>query len=202
MDGMGDGSPKVVAFPRLGPAREGEVPRPLAPVPAPSPTSEAEEQQEPIEAPQPRSSMAEAQVARMSFAIEGLRHQAERLAEQARSDALEIGFQVARRILERELTTSPEPLFQLVRSAVRRVGDARTVTVRLNPDDLKRIQAAGGGTAGELSLAQLQLVADPTLKPGDCFVESELGSVDGRLDTRLKELRRGLDVQTDEEDVG
>ena len=36
------------------------------------------------------------------FALEALRAQGERLAEQARSDALELGILVARRILERE----------------------------------------------------------------------------------------------------
>lgn len=60
---------------------------------------------------------------RVAHAVEVLKLQAERLAEQARADALEIGFRVARRILEAELSSSPEPFFALVRSALKRAGD-------------------------------------------------------------------------------
>jgi flagellar biosynthesis/type III secretory pathway protein FliH len=35
-------------------------------------------------------------------------------------------------------------------------------------------------------------VAEPSLGRGDCLVEGEVGSVDGRIATRLEELRRAL----------
>src|SRR6185369_15742672 len=71
--------------------------------------------------------------ARLGAAVEMLRTTSERLAAEARSDALEVGFLIARRILETELATSPEPLVALVRSTIRRLGEARKMTVRLSP---------------------------------------------------------------------
>jgi flagellar assembly protein FliH len=195
---------QVLAFPRIAPDRPPPnltvAPRadnpaqsaPLAPEARPDAAATSRD---------PASSVAQAQLARVSFAVAGLRAQAERLAEQARADAIEIGFQVARRILERELTTSPETLFSLVRSAIRRVGEARTVTIRLAPADLEQLEAAGGGERVGPASAKIELVADPTLSVGDCLVESELGMVDGRLETRLQELRRGIDAPQ-QEDVG
>lgn len=127
---------------------------------------------------------------RLVSAIQNLRLQSERFAEQARSDALELGFQVARRILEAELTTSPQPLFALIRSAVQRLGDSRRVVLHLSPGDLARVEEAGGkGTLG-LAVAQIDLVADAALQPGDCLIDGDIGSVDGRITTRLDELRR------------
>lgn len=138
----------------------------------------------------------------LGSALDSLRMQSERLAEQARSDALEVGFQVARRILEMEISASPAALFSLIRAALKRVGDSRKVTVRLSPPDHARVEAAGGTGAGAfLSVAQIQLVVDATLEPGDCLVETDFGTVDGRLSTRLTELRRAVDQEL-AEDVG
>lgn len=149
------------------------VPQP-APLPPPPPT--------PAPAPASLSPMVEAAIAR-------LRLQGERLAEQARSDALEVGLMVARRILERELSTSVESLFAVIKSAIRKAGEARVTVVRLNPGDLKRLQAA---PEGALTLGRVDLVADEQLRPGDVMVDADQQVIDGRLSTRLVEAARAL----------
>jgi flagellar biosynthesis/type III secretory pathway protein FliH len=128
----------------------------------------------------------------VAHAIEVLRLQAERLAEQARSDALELGFQVARRVLEAELSTSPEAFFALVRSALKRAGDSRRIVVRVHPEDARRVQPALQQGGLGVAVAGVEVQADPTLAPGDCVVDTDFGKVDGRLSTRLDELRRAV----------
>lgn len=129
---------------------------------------------------------------RIAMAIENMRLMAERLAEQARSDALEVAFQIARRILEMELSTSSEPLFALVRSAVRRAGESRSVAIRLSPADAAAIEGAGARALADVTVAQVKLVPDASLQRGDCVVEADFGTVDGRLGTRFGELRRAV----------
>ena len=129
----------------------------------------------------------------LTRAMDALRMQGERLAADARSDALEIGFQVARRILEMEITAGPEPLFALIRSALKKAGEVRSVRVRLHPEDLLRVEAAGGPTRlTNFTILSVDLVPDDTLGHGDCVVETDFGSVDGRLNSRLDELKRGV----------
>jgi flagellar assembly protein FliH len=127
---------------------------------------------------------------KVAHGLEVLRLQGERLAEAVRSDALEIGFLVARRILDTELTTSPDALFALVRGALRKAGDVRHVTLRVHPDDLKLVQ--GEVASGEVGVtaAQIDVAADGSLEPGDCVVDTDFGTVDGRLRTRFEELYR------------
>ena len=132
-------------------------------------------------------------------ALETLKLRGERLAEQARADALEIGFLVARRILEMEMSVSPQPLFALIRSAVRRAGETRKVTVRLCPGDLAKVQGEGKEAVTSLSLAPVELVPDSELSPGDCLVDADLGTVDGRLSTRLAELARAVEESLEED---
>jgi len=133
---------------------------------------------------------------RLGSAVEMLRTTSERLAAEARSDALEVGFLVAKRILETELTTSPEPLVALVRSTIRRLGEARKMVVRLSQADAEAVNAIlaarGPSAVSTVATAQIEIVADGSLERGDCMVESDVGSVDGRIATRLEELRRAL----------
>ena len=133
---------------------------------------------------------------RLGSAVEALRTTSERLAAEARSDALEVGFLIARRILETELATSPEPLVSLVRSTIRRLGEARKVVVRLSQGDAEAVNATlaarGPSAVSSVATAQIEVVVDASLERGDCIVESDVGSVDGRIATRLEELRRAL----------
>ena len=132
---------------------------------------------------------------KVAAALETLRAQADHLAEQARSDAIEIGFQVARKVLEAELRQSPEALFALVRSAVRRAGESRRIVVRLTPEDAALLEADAGRAALDgITSARVEFVHDPGLQRGDCMVDADFGQVDGRLATRLTEIRRAVDA--------
>ena len=132
---------------------------------------------------------------KVAGALETLRAHSDRLAEQARSDAIEIGFHVARKILETELRQNPEALFALVRAALRRAGESRRIAVRVAPEDAPLLQSEAGRAALDgLTSARIELVSDPGLQRGDCMVDTDFGQVDGRLGTRLAELRRAVDA--------
>ncbi len=127
---------------------------------------------------------------RVAVAVESLRHASQHLAEQARQDALEVGLLVARRILEHEIQTDPRHLMAIIRDTLQRLGETREVTVRLSPEDLERLGKLEGEARG--GIAQVKLEADPTLSLGDCCVESDMGSVDNRLQDRIAEAGRLL----------
>jgi flagellar assembly protein FliH len=135
---------------------------------------------------------------RTSAAIDVLRATTERLAAEVRTDALEIGFLVARRILEMELSTSPEPMVNLVRTAVRRLGDSRKIAIHLSPSDAQAISTAieerGPQAIAPVSISKVEIVPDGSLGRGDCLVEGDLVTVDGRIDARIEELRKVLDA--------
>ena len=140
---------------------------------------------------------------RTSAAVDLLRATAERLAAEARTDALEIGFLVARRILEMELSASAEPLVNLVRSAVRRLGESRRIAIHLSSDDAQAmnaiIESRGPQAVAQAAISRVEIVADPSLERGDCLVEGDLVTVDGRINARIEELRRVLETSTAED---
>lgn len=144
--------------------------------------------------PQPVTAMSTESSERLVQAISELRRTSERLGAEIGSTALEIGYLLARRIIEAELKSDPELPLSLIRSAIRRLGECQKVTVRLCPADRDTIAALAGegdATLG-LPLTSIELIPDTNLSPGDAIVESDTGMVDGRLGTRLEELRRVL----------
>jgi flagellar assembly protein FliH len=44
-----------------------------------------------------------------------------------------------------------------------------------------------------IGAARVEIQADAALQPGDCVVDTDFGQIDGRLETRLGELRRALE---------
>ena len=133
-------------------------------------------------------------MSRMDAAVDRLRMLSDRLAADMRNDALEVAMMLARKIVEGELTTNVDRMMSTVRSAVRRLGESRRITVRLSPEDAELLSKGNQPSSelGGLSAAKVEVVADAALGRGDCLVEGDLGSVDARLDTRFAELRRAI----------
>jgi flagellar biosynthesis/type III secretory pathway protein FliH len=141
--------------------------------------------------------------------------------------ALELALMVARKIIDAELVADPGAARRMIKAAVRRLGDVHKVTLRVSPDDLEALRSAapteggaagvvasgvgggggGGGSAGaanlaaELGVAKVELVADTNLTSGECIVDSDAATVDGRLGTRVEELRRVLEMAIHQESM-
>lgn len=174
----GPSAPVAAPKPReLAPAPPPELP-PVALVPPPPPSPP----------PPPQIIVqpdVEARSAALRSAIEALRAQGERLAEQARSDSLELGVIIARRILEREISADLGAVFSLIKSAIRRAGEAHVTRVRVNPHDGAALEIAA---RAEFSLGKIELMGDASLERGDVVVETEHHEIDGRLATRMAEI--------------
>lgn len=133
-------------------------------------------------------------LSKLTNAILSLKAQSERLASEARAEALELGFLVARRILEREVSTDVSAILALIRTAMRKAADARNVTIRLHPADYELVDSAlQQGHHDELSLAHVELKVDPDASRGDVFIDTDFGAVDGRMDTRMAQLREVIE---------
>jgi flagellar assembly protein FliH len=198
-----DGVPAPAAFLRDVRAEPGAI-RPAIPPPATGPAPARTDPPPELEgpfpepaAPPPPERLPPEYLSRLALSIDTLRLHAERLTELCAEDALAVGTAIARRILEAELRSSPAALDALVRSAVRKVGESRDVTVRLAPADAASIRAAGSRFAADLPAATVRVVDDPALGPGDVRVDADFGTVDGRLETRLDEARRALAALAD-----
>ena len=89
---------------------------------------------------------------------------------------------LAARVLRSELKAHPEHVLEVARQALDALMlGARHVVVQVHPDDLPLVAQ---GLQELLQARGARLVAQPQLQRGGCLIESDLGQVDARLETR------------------
>lgn len=125
-------------------------------------------------------------LARTIEEITGLRQRCRHEAEQ---DVVGLALAVARRILHRELTVSPDALLGLVKAALEKL-DAREVhRVRVSPGDAPMVLAF----FEKMGLPnRVEVSADPALVAGCVILESDRGFLDASVHTQLSEIERGF----------
>jgi flagellar assembly protein FliH len=114
----------------------------------------------------------------------------ETIEQQLAAALTRIAVQLARQVVRSELAARPALVAQVAREAVGVVlASALRITVQVHPDDLTLV-AEG---AGELLAARgARLVAQPAVERGGCIVESDIGSVDARIETRWAQAAQSL----------
>jgi len=124
-----------------------------------------------------------AEVAALLLEAEGRRDASLRDAE---DELLELAIGAAERILRRQLSLEPERVRDVVRGVLDRARRAKRGRLMLHPEDAALLRDTF------TSSGHIEIVEEPTLERGGCVLESDLGTIDGRLEVQLDELRRAL----------
>jgi flagellar assembly protein FliH len=114
-----------------------------------------------------------------------------RLAE-LEGELVEIALGVARRIVGRELTSSPEAVVEMAKRALRAASGVGEIRLRVSVGDLATVTAADGHLRALTERGSLAILEDPGLASGEVVVEVAGGLVDGRIDAQLEPFRRAL----------
>ncbi|NLW44620.1 MAG: hypothetical protein GXY92_05500 [Syntrophomonadaceae bacterium] len=136
--------------------------------------------------------------------LEQARQQSEELIEQARKERLSIlgsceriivrmALDIAEKIVEQELITNPDIITELVHNIIDSMNTAETYKVLVNPEDYVNLAAEiAKKKLSSTGNDNIQLAADNSISRGGCVVETDLGVVDARLETRIASLREAL----------
>ena len=112
---------------------------------------------------------------------------------EARGEALDLALAMAGRLLDRDLAADPAAGRLLAVEALAAARGRRRLVLRLHPAAAAALGAAAAALAALAGVPAVAVEADPLLRPGDAVVETEAGSVDGRIATRLDALRAALE---------
>lgn len=113
--------------------------------------------------------------------------------EKWRRDAVGLAVAIAERIVRRELRDDPTISEAWLSEALNFAAGASEVTVRLSEQDHERLRGHGEFLAESISgLGQMHFIADASVTPGGCRVETRHGSIDLQLETQLDRLAEEL----------
>jgi flagellar assembly protein FliH len=118
------------------------------------------------------------------------------LSERLTQEATQAALMVAGQLLGSELSSEPDKIIALLRPHLARMRRAHRLALRLHPDDaawLEQHPEAVAELREQHTLAgSLELRRDPSIARGGCIVESNIGELDARIETRLSLLAAAL----------
>lgn len=106
------------------------------------------------------------------------------------AEVVGLALAIARKILHREAQVDPLLLAGVVRVGLDKVAAGTHVRLRVHPDQIQIWQQFFAQQPDLQSVPEL--MGDTTLGPGQCRLETELGSTDLTLDAQLKEIEQGF----------
>jgi len=93
-----------------------------------------------------------------------------------------------------EVTVSDQIIQTCLKKAMEFVVSQSKVRVRLNSQDFQRIRTAGLEDPAFLEgKSQVNLIEDPSISMGGCFLESSFGEIDATLENRRDQLYLAID---------
>lgn len=106
---------------------------------------------------------------------------------------LQIAAAIAHQTIARELPRITELPLDLLREALDLAVGSAVVKIRMNPDDLQELRGQAESLLKEYSqITSAELIEDPRVTKGGCIVESSVGTIDQRLESRLERIIKEL----------
>lgn len=100
---------------------------------------------------------------------------------------------IAEKILRRELEKTPEVTLELMREALQMAEGSTELRIFLSPKDMETIGTHAEELASSISrLGTTEIVADATLSPGGCRIETKRGVIDNSFDAQLARIEEEL----------
>ncbi len=124
----------------------------------------------------------------LSEAIELLQQNETRWVGHAEENIAALAVMVARHIVQRELTTDPSFVREIVERALAQYPVDQEITVRLNPTDLAACRAPIEANGPR----EIRWISDASIQRGGCLMEGRERILDGRIDTALERAYRNL----------
>jgi len=122
----------------------------------------------------------------------------ERVWRETEKDLLRLAVRLAERIVGGEIEKDDKTIIEIISTALQNARQQEKLTVRVNPKDLPAIEKeAENFPAGRIRF--IDFVADPRVPSAGCLIESEVGTIDARLETQLRVLERALLSQSEGE---
>lgn len=109
------------------------------------------------------------------------------------ASAIDLAVQIAERIVRREVAQRPEVTVEWAREALAMVAGGSEVVVRLNPTDHANLADSVETVASTFTkIARAEVVADESVQPGGCVVETEHGVIDAQVETQIARMLEEL----------
>ncbi len=125
--------------------------------------------------------------ARYEQALAELVQAHQQLQQSMEIQTVELALEIARKVIQREVSTDPDLVSALAMVALKRVQSHQAVTLRVSRHDFGRVHDAVTSVNGSITIAE-----DPSLGRGDFMMDTGSTHMDGRLHNQVETLGRAM----------
>lgn len=105
------------------------------------------------------------------------------------SRTVQLACAIAGRIIRREIHQQPELPLQWISEALRMCAGSAEITLKLHPADHATLGVQAARLTEEFHpAAPAKIVADESITPGGCRVETQFGTIDEQIETQLQRV--------------
>ncbi len=125
--------------------------------------------------------------------LKNIRHE---FHENSEEEVLNLVLSVARTVIGLEVERDPSLIQNVIREAVKQLETRENMKILVNPEDLAEAEEFKPQLGKDLERqVDMTIEPDSNITRGGCMVETNIGSIDARLETQLESIREKF-VQT------
>lgn len=107
--------------------------------------------------------------------------------------AVQVAIAIAERIIRRELKSEPQIALETIAETLRLAAGSSELVVRVSATDYEHLGPQIEHLATTLGkISPNQIIADETITPGGCHIETKFGEVDQRIESQLRRIEEDL----------
>jgi len=129
--------------------------------------------------------------------LEMARAERHKLMEEAEPELVRLALGIAERVLHQQVALDRGVVVEMAKTAISRLIERDSVTVRVNPADLERMREHRDELVAIGDIKNLRLVEDQRVDRGGVVVDTDAGTIDARIATQLEEARKILHIEDD-----
>lgn len=127
-------------------------------------------------------------------ALAAARAEYDALLTRAEADMVSLALELARRIVGRHIEVDPDGMANLVRQTLTLAQPRRRLELRVHPERVDRLEGALPPSLVDRPGLDVTLIADSSVPPDGCRIETESGVIETDLDTQIRLLSTSLGV--------
>ncbi len=109
------------------------------------------------------------------------------------SEVIKLVIACAKKVVQKELEFYPESIVDIVHNALTAARQQHELFIRVNPKDIEILHENKSILMEALARAiDVDIREDPSIEPGGCIIDTEIGSIDARLSIQFEMLEKLL----------
>ena len=124
----------------------------------------------------------------------------EKKANELLPDIVALSLEIAAKVVHKEIELDKNIVLFVAKDAIKKVGEKEeNITIKVNPIDYEMMISRVGMLKEQAGLKGISIEPLATISPGGCYIETQTGEIDARVEEQIREIHDAIGTTTDRE---